>query len=298
MQLGVGVLAIDRHQPVSINEKIEELGLDRSRLLIGVGAGFSEKPLTAMREAHDELREAIPGVKLVLAAMGPKMCALAGILLRRRLLQLGHPRIRRRGARQRRGGRRRGRPRDAPRLRLRPHLGRRRRRDPPRQGGGLLPRPPRRLPPPVRAPRPAAGHRRRRRREPRRRRRDAQRLRGPRHDRRPRPGQRQAGCHGPGGDGSGAQITPGRSSASRPVSPARGEAVSGSFVRPGRTFEPLDVRQWPSRPAGEAAHYVRQPRRGCRDLSAAGSRQLSGGSGREAEHSAGGLTGSAAGCPP
>lgn len=78
MQLGVGVLAIDRHQPVTINEKIEELGLDRSRLLIGVGAGFSEKPLTAMREAHDALREAIPGVKLVLAAMGPKMCALAG----------------------------------------------------------------------------------------------------------------------------------------------------------------------------------------------------------------------------
>jgi alkanesulfonate monooxygenase SsuD/methylene tetrahydromethanopterin reductase-like flavin-dependent oxidoreductase (luciferase family) len=78
MQLGVGVLAIDRHPPASINERIEALGLDRSRLLIGIGAGFSEKPLTAMRAAHDELRAAIPGVKLVLAAMGPKMCALAG----------------------------------------------------------------------------------------------------------------------------------------------------------------------------------------------------------------------------
>jgi alkanesulfonate monooxygenase SsuD/methylene tetrahydromethanopterin reductase-like flavin-dependent oxidoreductase (luciferase family) len=78
MQLGVGVLAIDRHPPASINERIEALGLDRSRLLIGVGAGFSEKPLTALRAAHDELREAIPGVTLVLAAMGPKMCALAG----------------------------------------------------------------------------------------------------------------------------------------------------------------------------------------------------------------------------
>ena len=58
--------------------KIDELGLDRDRLLIGVGAGFSKKPLTRMREAHDELREAIPGVRLILAAMGPKMCALAG----------------------------------------------------------------------------------------------------------------------------------------------------------------------------------------------------------------------------
>lgn len=78
MKLGVGVLALDRNSPAEINAKIEECGLDRSRLLIGVGAGFSKKPLTRMREAHDELREAIPGVKLVLAAMGPKMCALAG----------------------------------------------------------------------------------------------------------------------------------------------------------------------------------------------------------------------------
>ena len=78
VELGVGVLALDRHEPAAIDAKIEETGLDRERLLIGVGAGFSEKPLTRMREAHDELREAIPGVRLILAAMGPKMCALAG----------------------------------------------------------------------------------------------------------------------------------------------------------------------------------------------------------------------------
>jgi alkanesulfonate monooxygenase SsuD/methylene tetrahydromethanopterin reductase-like flavin-dependent oxidoreductase (luciferase family) len=77
-QLGVAVLALDRHDPAAVNAEIESLGLERSRLLVGVGAGFSEKPLTRMREAHDELREAIPGVKLILAAMGPKMCALAG----------------------------------------------------------------------------------------------------------------------------------------------------------------------------------------------------------------------------
>jgi alkanesulfonate monooxygenase SsuD/methylene tetrahydromethanopterin reductase-like flavin-dependent oxidoreductase (luciferase family) len=78
MQLGVAVLALDRNSPAEIDAKITELALDRSRLLIGVGAGFSEKPLTRMRAAHDELREAIPGVRLILAAMGPKMCALAG----------------------------------------------------------------------------------------------------------------------------------------------------------------------------------------------------------------------------
>ena len=78
IELGVGVLALDRNSPAEINAKIGECGLDRSRLWIGVGSGFSPKPLTTMREALAELRETIPGVRLVLAAMGPKMCALAG----------------------------------------------------------------------------------------------------------------------------------------------------------------------------------------------------------------------------
>ena len=78
MRLGVAVLALDRNSPGDIDAKITECGLDRSRLLIGVGAGFSKKPLTRMREVHDELREKIPGVKVILAAMGPRMCVLAG----------------------------------------------------------------------------------------------------------------------------------------------------------------------------------------------------------------------------
>ena len=78
LDLGVGVMALDRNDPAEINERIERLGLDRGRLLIGVGAGFSERPLTRMREALPVLRESIPGVRLVLAAMGPRMSALAG----------------------------------------------------------------------------------------------------------------------------------------------------------------------------------------------------------------------------
>src|SRR3954447_8092290 len=78
LELGVAVMALDRHEPAEINAKVTDLGLDRSRLWIGVGAGFSERPLTRMREALPALREAIPGVRLVLAAMGPKMSALAG----------------------------------------------------------------------------------------------------------------------------------------------------------------------------------------------------------------------------
>jgi alkanesulfonate monooxygenase SsuD/methylene tetrahydromethanopterin reductase-like flavin-dependent oxidoreductase (luciferase family) len=78
IDLGVGVMALDRHTPESIADRIEELGLPQDRLWIGVGAGFSERPLTTMREALPALREALPNVKIVLAAMGPKMCALAG----------------------------------------------------------------------------------------------------------------------------------------------------------------------------------------------------------------------------
>ena len=78
IEFGVAVLPLDRHTPESIAAKIADLGLTPERLWIGVGAGFSEKPLTRMRDALPELREALPGVRLVLAAMGPKMCALAG----------------------------------------------------------------------------------------------------------------------------------------------------------------------------------------------------------------------------
>ena len=78
LDLGVAVIALDRTPPEAIAADVERLGLDPSRLWLGVGAGFSERPLTRMREAPPELREALPGVRLVLAAMGPKMCALAG----------------------------------------------------------------------------------------------------------------------------------------------------------------------------------------------------------------------------
>jgi len=78
VDLGVAVIALDRTPPAEIAADVERLALDPARLWLGVGAGFSERPLTRMREALPELREALPGVRLVLAAMGPKMCALAG----------------------------------------------------------------------------------------------------------------------------------------------------------------------------------------------------------------------------
>ncbi len=78
IELGVGVIAIDRTPPETIAADLQRVGLDPSRLWLGIGAGFNKRPLSAMREALPVLREALPGVRLVLAAMGPKMCALAG----------------------------------------------------------------------------------------------------------------------------------------------------------------------------------------------------------------------------
>lgn len=78
IELGVAVIALDRQGPEVIAADIERLGLDPARLWIGVGAGFSKKPLTFMTERLGELRERLPGIRLAMAAMGPKMCALAG----------------------------------------------------------------------------------------------------------------------------------------------------------------------------------------------------------------------------
>lgn len=78
VDLGVAVIALDRTPPETIAADIERVGLDPAKLWLGVGAGFSKKPLTAMRESLPELRQKLPGVRLVLAAMGPKMCELAG----------------------------------------------------------------------------------------------------------------------------------------------------------------------------------------------------------------------------
>ncbi|MEA2647028.1 MAG: hypothetical protein QOE92_2111 [Chloroflexota bacterium] len=78
VDLGVGVMALDRHTPEAIAGRVTELGLAADRLLLGLGAGFNAGPLGAVREGVAALRERLPGVRLVVAAMGPKMCALAG----------------------------------------------------------------------------------------------------------------------------------------------------------------------------------------------------------------------------
>jgi alkanesulfonate monooxygenase SsuD/methylene tetrahydromethanopterin reductase-like flavin-dependent oxidoreductase (luciferase family) len=78
IELGVAVIALDRQSPDEIASDIDRLEIPRDRLWLGIGAGFTEKPLTTVREALPGLRETLPGIRLVLAAMGPKMSAFAG----------------------------------------------------------------------------------------------------------------------------------------------------------------------------------------------------------------------------
>lgn len=78
LELGVAVMALDRHEPEAIAAHVDRLGLDPDRLWVGIGTGFSPRPLTMIREALPRLRSVLPNVRLVLAAMGPRMCAFAG----------------------------------------------------------------------------------------------------------------------------------------------------------------------------------------------------------------------------
>ena len=79
LQVGVAVLPLDRHDPESIAATAGEEGLDPGRLWIGIGAGFTDRPLQVVRHGLAELRRVLPApARIVVAAMGPKMCALAG----------------------------------------------------------------------------------------------------------------------------------------------------------------------------------------------------------------------------
>jgi alkanesulfonate monooxygenase SsuD/methylene tetrahydromethanopterin reductase-like flavin-dependent oxidoreductase (luciferase family) len=79
LHVGVAVLALDRHTPEEVAAQIEGLGLDPARLWVGIGAGFTTRPLGVVREGLTALRTTLPAeARVAVAAMGPKMCALAG----------------------------------------------------------------------------------------------------------------------------------------------------------------------------------------------------------------------------
>jgi alkanesulfonate monooxygenase SsuD/methylene tetrahydromethanopterin reductase-like flavin-dependent oxidoreductase (luciferase family) len=81
LELGVGVLPLDRHQPVRIAAEIPRLGLDPAKLWIGVGSGQLSRPIRLVRQAVADLRKLLPeGTRIVVGAMRPRMCRLGGAI--------------------------------------------------------------------------------------------------------------------------------------------------------------------------------------------------------------------------
>ena len=79
IELGVGVLPLDRYQPAQIAAEIDRLEIDPARLWIGIGSGRLRPQIDPLRRAVSELRETLPhGTRIVVAAMRPRLCRLGG----------------------------------------------------------------------------------------------------------------------------------------------------------------------------------------------------------------------------
>ncbi|MBI2323520.1 MAG: LLM class flavin-dependent oxidoreductase [Chloroflexi bacterium] len=79
MLLGVGVIPCDLRGAREIAETITNLGIDTSRAIVGIGSGRAEHPAEAVRAAVTDLRALLPpGSAIGIAALGPRMCRLAG----------------------------------------------------------------------------------------------------------------------------------------------------------------------------------------------------------------------------
>jgi len=80
LELGVGVMPLDRRSPRAIVDEIRRLGLPLDRVALGVGSGAATQSLRVVREGILELRRLLPDGRIYCAALGPRMCQLGGEL--------------------------------------------------------------------------------------------------------------------------------------------------------------------------------------------------------------------------
>jgi alkanesulfonate monooxygenase SsuD/methylene tetrahydromethanopterin reductase-like flavin-dependent oxidoreductase (luciferase family) len=79
LDVGVGVLPLQRYEPAGIAADVERLGLDPARLWLGIGSGSLPTQIEPLRRAVAELRGRLPdGTRIVIAAMRPRLCRLGG----------------------------------------------------------------------------------------------------------------------------------------------------------------------------------------------------------------------------
>lgn len=80
LRFGVGVIGLSEHEPeriVAALEQAVDAGFDPRRLTLGVGSGAS-RSVDLVRGGVAELRRLLPDQRIAVAALGPRMCALAG----------------------------------------------------------------------------------------------------------------------------------------------------------------------------------------------------------------------------
>lgn len=78
IRLGLGVAALDRRPPADLVHAAGDVGLAADpAVVLGVGAGSAATPRRVVRDGVPRVRAAVAG-RVGVAAMGPRMCRLAG----------------------------------------------------------------------------------------------------------------------------------------------------------------------------------------------------------------------------
>lgn len=77
LALGIGVVSLSDHDPAEVAVAIRAVALPADRLILGLGSGRSAS-VSLVRDGIAALRGALPGVRLAVAALGPRMCELGG----------------------------------------------------------------------------------------------------------------------------------------------------------------------------------------------------------------------------
>jgi alkanesulfonate monooxygenase SsuD/methylene tetrahydromethanopterin reductase-like flavin-dependent oxidoreductase (luciferase family) len=78
IDLGVGVIPVDRTAPETIASRLVELGLPLGRVIVGVGSGGAKTgSVELVRDAVAALKRLVP-VRVYVGALGPRMTRLGG----------------------------------------------------------------------------------------------------------------------------------------------------------------------------------------------------------------------------
>jgi alkanesulfonate monooxygenase SsuD/methylene tetrahydromethanopterin reductase-like flavin-dependent oxidoreductase (luciferase family) len=78
IDLGVGVIPVDRTGPDQIAARLVELGLPLGRVIVGIGSGGAKTgTVELVREAAEALKRLVP-VRVYIGALGPRMVKLGG----------------------------------------------------------------------------------------------------------------------------------------------------------------------------------------------------------------------------